>query len=98
VPRPPQPRLNLGERLLRALFATWREARAPAHDAPDGAGEPMPLLRGAELSRLRVRITDGAEVVLRCAASELARAPGDSVPHWVAQARGATGAGQPLLQ
>ena len=44
------------------------------------------MLRSAELSRLRVSIRDGAEVVLRCTASELARAPDDTVPHWVAQA------------
>ena len=44
------------------------------------------MLRSAELSRLRVSIRDGAEVVLRCTASELARAPDDAVPHWVAQA------------
>jgi len=79
-------RLNLGERLLRALFAKWRQSTTNAGNGVDGpsASAPpalssLPELVFRPLEQTPVRISEDGHVVTRTI-------PPDVVPHWVAQA------------
>lgn len=86
-------RLNLGERLLRALFAKWRQSTTNAGNGVDGpsASAPpalssLPELVFRPLEQTPVRISEDGHVVTRTVASRLSSIPPDVVPHWVAQA------------
>jgi WD repeat-containing protein 48 len=81
-------RLNLGERLLRALFAQWRQ---PDGDAPppvpaSASRAAPPELAFRPLNETPVRLSEDGRVVARTLASRLSELPADAVPHWVAQA------------
>ena len=75
-------RVNLGERLLRALFGAWRGAH-PHASAEDGEA---PMLPYRDLAQVPMLITEGGVVVLRCTAAQLPHAPPETIPHWVSQA------------
>lgn len=84
-------RLNLGERLLRALFAQWRQpdgAAPPAAARASAAPQPaaLPELSFRPLDETPVRLSEDGRVVARTLASRLSELPTDAVPHWVAQA------------
>jgi hypothetical protein len=75
-------RLNLGERLLRALFAQWKQPAPRASPQP----APPPELAFRPLDETPVRLCEDGRVVARTLASRLSELPSDAVPHWVAQA------------
>jgi len=79
----PDLRINLGERLLDALFRDWAEAqgRPPPASAPD-SDEPPPLPFRA-LAQVPLLVTEAGAVVLRTSAAQLARASPGAVPSWV---------------
>ena len=74
-------RVNLGERLLHALFRDWAEAQG----RPPAADDPPPLPFRA-LQEVPLLVTEGAAVLLRTSAAKLTRAEPDAVPPWVSQA------------
>jgi WD repeat-containing protein 48 len=75
-------RLNLGERLLRALFSAWRDAQP---NAP--AEQLQPALPFRPLSEVPVLVSEEASgiVLCRCSAAQLAEASAEAIPRWVAQ-------------
>uniref|UniRef100_A0A7S0J239 Uncharacterized protein n=1 Tax=Calcidiscus leptoporus TaxID=127549 RepID=A0A7S0J239_9EUKA len=75
-------RINLGERLLHAIFRKWAEAQPqPPHQEVD----QTPELKFRELEQVPVCISDEGVVLIKTTAAQLPRAKADVVPLWVVQ-------------
>jgi len=74
-------RINLGERMLAALFAPWRKHADLRGE--DGAADAPPSFVLADLSALQLCVVDEGVVVLKCAADALPKEIPERTPSWL---------------